>query len=61
MLAYLMCFMAGCCLMAFLFICATKPPRKMLGVWLAYFSLIMALAWRIGGLMVCAVHLFWLI
>lgn len=51
-LAYLMCFMAGCCLMAFLFICATRPPRKMLGVWLAYFGLIMALAWRIGGLMV---------
>lgn len=47
-----MCFVAGCCLTAFLFICATKPPRKMLGAWLAYFSLIMALAWRIGGLMV---------
>lgn len=52
MLAYLMCFMAGCCLMAFLFICATKPPRKMLGVWLTYFGLIMVLSWRIGGLMV---------
>lgn len=52
MLACLMCFMAGCCLMAFLFIYATRPPRKMLVVWLAYFSLIMALAWRIGGLMV---------
>lgn len=51
-LACLMCFMAGCCLMAFLFICATRPPRKMLGVWLAYFGLIMALSWRIGGLMV---------
>lgn len=51
MLACLMRFMAGCCLTAFLFICATKPPRKMLGFWLAYFSLIMALAWRIGGLM----------
>ena len=48
----LMCFMAGCCLMAFLFICATKPPRKMMWVWLAYFSMIMALAWRIGGLIV---------
>lgn len=52
MLAYLMCFMAVCCLMAFLFICTTRPPRKMLGVWLAYFGLIMALSWRIGGLMV---------
>lgn len=52
MLACLMCFMAGCCLTAFLFICATKPPHRMLGFWLAYFSLIMALAWRIGGLMV---------
>ena len=51
MLACLMCFIAGCCLTAFLCICATKPPRKMLGFWLAYFSLIMALAWRIGGLM----------
>lgn len=51
-LACLMCFMEGCCLMAFLFICATRPPRRMLGGWLAYFSLIMALAWRIGGLMV---------
>lgn len=51
MLAYLMCFMAGG-FVALLFICATKPPRKMLGVWLAYFGLIMALAWRIGGLMV---------
>lgn len=52
MLACLMCFVAGCCLTAFLFICATKPPHRMLGFWLAYFSLIMALAWRIGGLMV---------
>lgn len=51
-LVCLMCFIAGCCLTAFLFICTTKPPRKMLGFWLAYFSLIMALAWRIGGLMV---------
>ena len=51
-LACLMCFMAGCCLMALLFLCATKPPHRMLGFWLAYFSLIMALAWRIGGLMV---------
>lgn len=46
MLAYLMCFMA------FLFICATKTPRKMMWVWLAYFGLIMAFSWRIGGLMV---------
>jgi len=52
MLACLMCFMAGCCLMAFLFICTRRPPRKMLGVWLAYFGLIMVLSWRIGGLMV---------
>ena len=52
MLVYMMCFVAGCCLMAFLFICATRPPRKMLGVWLAYFGLIMVLSWRIGGLMV---------
>lgn len=52
MLVCLICFMAGCCLTAFLLICATKPPRKMLGFWLAYFGLIMALAWRIGGLMV---------
>lgn len=52
MLVYLMRFMAGCCLMALLFICTTRPPRKMLGVWLAYFGLIMALSWRIGGLMV---------
>ena len=51
-LACLMCFMAGCFLMALFFSCATRPPRKMLGVWLVYFSLIMALAWRIGGLMV---------
>lgn len=51
MLACLMCFIAGYCLTAFLCICATKPPRKMLGFWLAYFGLIMALAWRIGGLM----------
>lgn len=51
MLVYLMLY-GSCCLMAFLFIYATKPPRKMLGVWLAYFGLIMALAWRIGGLMV---------
>lgn len=51
-LACLMCFMAGCCLTTFLLICATRPPRRMLGVWLAYFGLILALAWRIGGLMV---------
>ena len=52
MLVCLMCFIAGCCLVAFLFICATRPPRKMLLVWLAYLGLIMALSWRIGGLTV---------
>ena len=52
MLVCLMCFMADCCLTALLFICATRPPHKMLRFCLAYFSLIMALAWRIGGLMV---------
>lgn len=51
-LVCLMCFMAGSCLMALLFICATRPPRKILACYMAYFGLILALAWRLGGLMI---------
>lgn len=46
-----MCFVAGGCLTTFMIVCSGRPGRKVMLGWVAYFALIMALAWRLGGLM----------
>ena len=50
-LACLMCFVAGGCLTTLVMVCARKPGRKVVLGWMLYFVLVMALAWRLGGLM----------
>ena len=51
-LVCLMCFVAGGCLVTLVTVCAHRPNRRVLLGWLVYFTLILTLAWRLGGLMV---------
>ena len=47
--ACLMCFVAGACLAILALVAVNRPPRKVIWCWMAYLTLVMALAWRFGG------------
>lgn len=47
-----MCFVLGCCLSAFIFICASMPGRKVVFGWMAYLAVVLALAYKLGGALI---------
>jgi hypothetical protein len=50
--ACMMCFLAGGCLCALLFIAAKKPRRDVFAGWAAYLLIVFMLAYKIGGALI---------
>lgn len=50
--ACMMCFLAGGCLCALLFIAAMKPRRDVFAGWAAYLFIVFMLAYKIGGALI---------
>lgn len=48
----MMCFLAGGCLCALLFIAAKKPRRDVFAGWAAYLLIVFMLAYKIGGALI---------
>ncbi len=50
--ACMMCFVAGGCLCALVFIAATRPRRDVFAGWAAYLLIVFMLAYKIGGALI---------
>lgn len=50
--ACMMCFVAGGCLCALVFIAAMKPRRDVFAGWTAYLLIVFMLAYKIGGALI---------
>lgn len=50
--ACMMCFLAGGCLCALVFIAAMKPRRDVFAGWTAYLLIVFMLAYKIGGALI---------
>lgn len=50
--ACMMCFLAGGCLYALVFITAMKPRRDVFAGWTAYLLIVFMLAYKIGGALI---------
>jgi hypothetical protein len=48
----MMCFLAGGCLCALVFIAAMKPRRDVFAGWVAYLLIVFMLAYKIGGALI---------